>query len=65
MKAMENLELGDQLGNRPSVQILVVVAITQVDFNAFSRGACSLVGGTRSLRTEVEKGFMSIALIHE
>ena len=28
---MENLELGDQLGNRPSVQILVVVAITQVD----------------------------------
>ncbi len=31
MRAIVNLELGDQLGNRPLVQILVVVAITQVD----------------------------------
>ena len=31
MRAIVNLELGNQLGNRPSVQILVVVAITQVD----------------------------------
>ena len=38
MRAMVNLELGDQLGNRPSVQILVVVAITQVDIYRVCRG---------------------------
>lgn len=63
MRAIVNLELGDQLGNRPSVQILVVVAITQVDSNGSRRGN-SLVS-IISLRTEVEKGFMSIAFIHE
>ena len=40
MRAMVNLELGDQLGNRPSVQILVVVAITQVDIIPGMQGAC-------------------------
>lgn len=64
MRAMENLELGDQLGNRPSVQILVVVAITQVDYTTGMRGLAS-VCLELSLRTEVEKGFMSIAFIHE
>lgn len=64
MRAMENLELGDQLGNRPSVQILVVVAITQVDYTTSMRGLAS-VCLELSLRTEVEKGFMSIAFIHE
>lgn len=39
---MENLELGDQLGNRPSVQILVVVAITQVDSKKVVVGATLL-----------------------
>lgn len=38
MRAMVNLELGDQLGNRPSVQILVVVAITQVDNTGYAGG---------------------------
>lgn len=47
MRAMENLELGDQLGNRPSVQILVVVAITQVDYKNKYAGACFCVLGTK------------------